>query len=521
MVVRVWVGVLAVAALVGCAGQTSSSPDASSPVNGDPFPRPAEVIAGEKLAFARNCSGCHSSAAGLLAGSSAAISGAYAPNITPDMDTGIGSWTDEDLIRALRFGVDDEGATLCSQMPREPGLSDDDAAKLVAYLRSVPPMINTTPDQACSANAHDVITAGRVAAVELHCDGCHGAGLGGSDVGVGGAPVYAPNLTPDMDTGLGSWSDEQLVAAITQGVDDEGVALCTAMPRFDMLTEDQLTGLVAYLHSLAPVTHSVPESTCVRPSLDVDAGVVEMDAGTGGTVDAGSHPVDAGVVDAGVVDAGVVDAGIVDAGVVDAGSGVVDAGSGSVDAGMCAQEIVISQVYGAGGNSGAVFKNDFVELHNVTAHSVSLDGFAVQYASSSGSSWTAAPIPAGTSVPAGAFVVFSLAAGTTGAALPGSPIALTPALNLANATGKVALTRTVAALSGTCPTANSALVDFVGYGAANCSMAMPVAALSVTTAALRMDVGAGVACSVTGSNSGDFVVATPAPHSGTSSCGCP
>jgi hypothetical protein len=92
---------------------------------------------------------------------------------------------------------------------------------------------------------------------------------------------------------------------------------------------------------------------------------------------------------------------------------------------------------------------------------------------------------------------------------------------MAGANGKVALTNTVTALSGACPT-GAAIVDFVGYGAANCSegTGSPTAALSVTTAGLRKNTG----CADDGNNATDFIVGTPNPRNSTAAnnliCAC-
>ncbi|HEY1958778.1 MAG TPA: cytochrome c [Polyangiaceae bacterium] len=121
---------------------------------------------------------------------------------------------------------------------------------------------------------------GKALADSLACASCHGADLAGSEtpIGAGGALAYPPNLTPDPDTGLGSWSDDQIATAVTTGVDDEGATLCNAMPRFSSLGADDLAALVAYLRSLPAIAHDVPESDCAEEDLDDagrdDAGVV-------------------------------------------------------------------------------------------------------------------------------------------------------------------------------------------------------------------------------------------------------
>jgi hypothetical protein len=93
---------------------------------------------------------------------------------------------------------------------------------------------------------------------EHACRDCHASAadgvLEGRDGGV--ARPGGPNLTPDVETGLGAWSDEQILGALTRGVDDEGEPLCSTMPRY-ALTDDVAKDVIAYLRSLAPVRSDV------------------------------------------------------------------------------------------------------------------------------------------------------------------------------------------------------------------------------------------------------------------------
>lgn len=93
------------------------------------------------------------------------------------------------------------------------------------------------------------------------CTGCHGADLAGGVTPAAG-DLFAPNLTPDPDTGLGAWSDDQIVTAIRAGKDDQGQDLCAVMPRFATLDDAGSAALVAYLRSLDPVANQVPSGDC-------------------------------------------------------------------------------------------------------------------------------------------------------------------------------------------------------------------------------------------------------------------
>jgi uncharacterized protein len=166
-------------------------------------------------------------------------------------------------------------------------------------------------------------------------------------------------------------------------------------------------------------------------------------------------------------------------------------------------QVVLSQVYGGGGNSGATLKSDFIELHNNGTQAVSLSGWSVQYASSSGSSWQVTPL-SGSIAPGGYYLV-KQADGSGGTQdLPTPDASGTIAMSGSN--GKVALSNSTAALAGTCPVGN---VDFVGYGTANCSEGANAApGLGNTIAALRASGG----CTDTNDNGADFATGAPTPR---------
>lgn len=171
---------------------------------------------------------------------------------------------------------------------------------------------------------------------------------------------------------------------------------------------------------------------------------------------------------------------------------------------QAASDVVISQVYGGGGNAGATYKNDFIELYNRGTVAVSLAGWSVQYASSTGSSWQVTAL-SGT-IGAGQYYLVQEAAGTGGTANLPSPVNATGSIAMAATAGKVALVSSTTALSGTCP---SGAIDLVGFGGANCfEGTAPTPVLSNTTAALR----AGSGCTDTDSNSADFTAVAPAPR---------
>ena len=178
--------------------------------------------------------------------------------------------------------------------------------------------------------------------------------------------------------------------------------------------------------------------------------------------------------------------------------------------------MVISQIYGGGNNSGATFKNDFVELFNRGTTTIDLAGWSVQQASATGSTWSVTELcPIGSCLVApGKYFLVKLAPAnpTIGADLP-VPDA-TGTSNLSATSGKVALVNDSIELTGSgCPFGLS-IVDFVGYGSsANCSEnSTDAPAHSNTTADFRKSGG----CIDTNDNAADFVTATPNPRNSAS-----
>jgi mono/diheme cytochrome c family protein len=127
---------------------------------------------------------------------------------------------------------------------------------------------------ASSASAETLVERGQYLAHIMDCGGCHHTGaftpqpnletpLAGSDIGFempGMGYVYPPNLTPDEETGLGKWSDEEIIAAFTTGMRPDGRQLAPMMPwmSYAHINSNDATALIAYLRSLKPVKHKVP-----------------------------------------------------------------------------------------------------------------------------------------------------------------------------------------------------------------------------------------------------------------------
>lgn len=170
--------------------------------------------------------------------------------------------------------------------------------------------------------------------------------------------------------------------------------------------------------------------------------------------------------------------------------------------------VVISQVFGGGGNSGAPYKNDFIELYNPTDHDISLNGWSVQYASAAGTSWQVTPL-AGTIAAGGYYLIQEAAGGSnTAPALPAADAV--GAISMSGTSGKVALVAGTTAITGAGDPA--AAVDFVGFGSANkFEGTAATGTLSNSTAAIRQDLN-GERGLDTNDNSADFAVAAPSPR---------
>ena len=182
---------------------------------------------------------------------------------------------------------------------------------------------------------------------------------------------------------------------------------------------------------------------------------------------------------------------------------------------MAASEVVISQVYGAGGNTGSIFKNDFIELFNRSANPVSLNGWSVQYASATGTSFQVTTLPDVMLQP-GQYFLVQQAAGTGGTtSLP--TVDKVGTIAMSSTAGKVVLASVATAVtSATSPS----VLDLVAYGSTATPFegAGPTPAPSSTNSVFRADGG----CDDTDQNNVDFTAGAAGPRNAASpfnSCG--
>ena len=208
----------------------------------------------------------------------------YAPNITPDKETGAGTWTDDMFARAIREGVGHDGRAL-TRMPYQTysNLSDEDLASVIVYLRSIPPVRNKVPGRYLSADREQslqneerkiigfvsppdssVISKGKYFITLGECEGCHtgwyvrnpGVFAGGNIIHSSAKDsVCSPNITPD-GTGIGTWDDETFIRIIRTG---KAGMLNWVMPwiSYKNISDQDLSSIFAALKTLTPVQHRV------------------------------------------------------------------------------------------------------------------------------------------------------------------------------------------------------------------------------------------------------------------------
>lgn len=210
----------------------------------------------------------------------------FAPNITPDRETGIGAWTDDQIFLALREGIRPDGSLIGPPMPMRffRGLADDDIRAMIAYLRAIPPVhsaatkstyrIKLPPSYGPPVGAvnappkSDKIAYGAYLAGPLaYCISCHTpllpngqrdmarVGAGGQVFNAKEAPTVAANITSSKTNGIGAWTDAQVERAIRTGLSSDGRKLFPPMPFafYAGITKDDMTALIAYLRSLPAV----------------------------------------------------------------------------------------------------------------------------------------------------------------------------------------------------------------------------------------------------------------------------
>jgi mono/diheme cytochrome c family protein len=319
----VLVCVVLAAALAGCKKKQEEAAAATNPPATAPekaveqvkpkeavpaAPDPALVERGAYVAKAAACAICHTAIgptgpdlANAFAGGLEmpdAIGTWRTPNITQDKGTGIGNWTDEQIIAAVREGVRPDGAGLYAIMPfvNYSRMTDDDAKALVAFLRTIKPIERTVgPNKDLKiikgpgpkpTNAPDLkddkLKHGEYMATLMLCSHCHWtpnlktlAPMGPDKMFSGGLPfeipalgtgkLWARNITSDPETGIGKWTEDQIFTTVKTMVRPDGTPIHGPMQfmqgPWSQLDDADLHAVAAYIKSLPPVKNKVPDST--------------------------------------------------------------------------------------------------------------------------------------------------------------------------------------------------------------------------------------------------------------------
>jgi mono/diheme cytochrome c family protein len=241
----------------------------------------------------------------------------WIPNLTPDPETGLGGWSDDEVMRAIRDGVSKDGHFLIPLMPyfSFQYLADEDARAVVAYLRSIPAYKQPTPREENKLGFMQKVLF-RFVGVQMHkpavgvdppsrtdevayghylarigaCSECHSLTdkgprpetdplyLAGSDQAFEDPALgqtYPRNLTPDTETGLGNYDAAAIKQALRTGRRLDGKRMAPPMsvviPHVSGLTEDDLDALVVYLKSVPPARRKVRDRNLV-PELRKELG---------------------------------------------------------------------------------------------------------------------------------------------------------------------------------------------------------------------------------------------------------
>lgn len=266
------------------AGQTATAAPPPQEMKGDPT-RGAYIFAA-----AEGC-GCHITDKGYLAGGQefdlGPLGKVYSRNITSDPETGIGNWSEADIVTTIRTGKTPDGRMLFPVMPYRifSGMADQDAYDLAAFIKTAPPVKNAVADRVLNAPVppFEAPAAPATAPTEgvergkylvnavAQCTDCHtptdaqGAPL--LDKFLAGSVVegqVTANITPDEATGIGKWSDQDIANLLKTGKRPDGSEVAGLMKLvidggFSHLTDADALAIAAYLKTI-PAVNNVPQA---------------------------------------------------------------------------------------------------------------------------------------------------------------------------------------------------------------------------------------------------------------------
>ncbi len=253
------------------------------------------------------CAGCHLNPetgrlTGALMEDAPEFGTLYSQNITQDKEYGIGNWTDGEILYLLRTGILPNGRYTPPYMAKLPHMSDEDINNVIAFLRSDDDLVAATnvPDKPCepsfltkflcrvafkplpfpeksieTPDGSDKLALGKYLTINLDCWTCHSPSFeelnvlepektpgylsGGNQslIDTEGNQVLSLNITPDKETGLGNWTEEQFVQALKYGVMKGEHALQFPMEPYTELTDEEASAIFTYLQSVPAITNKV------------------------------------------------------------------------------------------------------------------------------------------------------------------------------------------------------------------------------------------------------------------------
>jgi mono/diheme cytochrome c family protein len=265
-----------------------------------------QIARGKKLASLL-CAHCHmNEETGTLAGQhmndAPEFGILYSQNITHDDEFGIGTWTDGEILYLLRTGILRDGRYAPPYMAKLPYMADEDIEAVIAFIRSDDPLVVAThvPDKPCEPSfltkfltrvafkplpypeapiampdTTNPVEWGKYLALNLDCWTCHSPAFEKLNIAEpdktpgyfsGGNPslrtregqsIVSLNITPDVETGIGSWTEEQFIKAVRFGIIDGQEAVRWPMMPYSQLTNHEAAAIYAYLKTVPPVKNKV------------------------------------------------------------------------------------------------------------------------------------------------------------------------------------------------------------------------------------------------------------------------
>jgi len=270
---------------------------------------PESLARGKKIALTL-CADCHrSNATGKLTGrpmteAPAEFGKIYTQNITQDKTYGIGGWTDGELVYLLRTGIKRDGKYAPPYMAKLPHMADEDINAVISFLHSDDPLVtaSATPDTPCAPSfvtkflctvafkpfkmpeqkigmpdTNNAVQFGKYLVYNLECFTCHSAdyktdnwevpelskgylGGGNKPLDREGKVIVTQNLTPDNETGIGSWTEQRFVNALKYGTMENDRSLRFPMVPYIYLSDTEAKAIYAYLKTVPPIKNKVPRS---------------------------------------------------------------------------------------------------------------------------------------------------------------------------------------------------------------------------------------------------------------------